>query len=421
VSASFRNRFLMTLTGEGLQGGFHFALSILMIGILTPHDYGVFSIVFVIGAVAQSYVTILAATPAAVFIGRSRSRLAGHLQDVLFGGLAFTLAMGFSVLTGIGFLLAGGDGATAGSSAAFVALWSLRTYMRSGLLARRMSGPASVADLTFALCGGAFVILSLILGIGMPLSIVFGLLAAANGAGLVVAGLGLRRPLRVSLRRSLRRRLRARLPALSWSLVTVTTAMLQAQAQTLLVAGFVGPAAYAPIAAIFVLFGPMRLAVNALTAARMTDLAQSLVSSDHERLRALLSQALLLAGCVFGLFGAAVWLVWPTLRFHIYDRSFAAEPMGLIAVLAWLVMASAQTYAVPRALLDAACQFRDVAIGAALGAAVGLVGVAVLLASATPAWSILGLLAAELVTLVYYGLRASALIEAPAGARIRLS
>jgi O-antigen/teichoic acid export membrane protein len=43
--------FLLSLGGEGLQSGFHFVLNLLLIRLLSPHDFGVFAIAFVLGGI----------------------------------------------------------------------------------------------------------------------------------------------------------------------------------------------------------------------------------------------------------------------------------------------------------------------------------------------------------------------------------
>src|SRR5690348_800078 len=47
--------FLLSLSGEGVQSGFHFALNLLLIRILSAYDFGVFAIVFVLGGISLTY------------------------------------------------------------------------------------------------------------------------------------------------------------------------------------------------------------------------------------------------------------------------------------------------------------------------------------------------------------------------------
>src|SRR4051812_43291946 len=44
--------FLLSLGGEGLQSGIHFVLNLVLIRILSPHDFGIFAIAFVLGGIS---------------------------------------------------------------------------------------------------------------------------------------------------------------------------------------------------------------------------------------------------------------------------------------------------------------------------------------------------------------------------------
>ena len=44
--------FLFSLGGEGLQSGFHFVLNLILIRLLSTHDFGVFAIAFVLGGIS---------------------------------------------------------------------------------------------------------------------------------------------------------------------------------------------------------------------------------------------------------------------------------------------------------------------------------------------------------------------------------
>ena len=40
--------FLLSLGGEGLQSGIHFILNLALIRLLSPHDFGIFALAFVL-------------------------------------------------------------------------------------------------------------------------------------------------------------------------------------------------------------------------------------------------------------------------------------------------------------------------------------------------------------------------------------
>src|SRR5436853_6511939 len=87
--------FLLSLGGEGLQSGIHFVLNLVLIRILSPHDFGIFAIAFVLGGLSLTYGNALVSTPAAVLIPRLKSRRAADFQAVVFGSVALALSAAF--------------------------------------------------------------------------------------------------------------------------------------------------------------------------------------------------------------------------------------------------------------------------------------------------------------------------------------
>ena len=79
--------FMLSLGGEGLQSGFHFVLNLVLIRLLSPHDFGIFAIAFVLGGISLTYGNALVSTPAAVLMPRLKSRGAVDFQDVVFGSI----------------------------------------------------------------------------------------------------------------------------------------------------------------------------------------------------------------------------------------------------------------------------------------------------------------------------------------------
>ena len=72
--------FMLSLGGEGLQSGIHFVLNLVLIRILSPHDFGIFAIAFVLGGLSLTYGNALVSTPAAVLIPRLKSGRAADFR-----------------------------------------------------------------------------------------------------------------------------------------------------------------------------------------------------------------------------------------------------------------------------------------------------------------------------------------------------
>src|SRR5437868_14955105 len=101
--------FLLSLGGEGLQSGFHFILNLLLIRLLSPHDFGIFAIAFVLGGISLTYGNALVSTPAAVLIPRLKSRREADFQEVVFGSIAVMISTAITILVAGGLWFATGQ------------------------------------------------------------------------------------------------------------------------------------------------------------------------------------------------------------------------------------------------------------------------------------------------------------------------
>lgn len=390
-------RFVVLLGGEVAQSAFHFGLNLALVRGLSPHDYGRFAILFLVGGLALTYVRSLAGVPAGIFLPGRVGRRAAHGYDVAFGSAALLLSAAIGL--GVSAVLSAVSDIGAAAGGLFVALWTLRSYVRIVLFAKQRAGAAGLGDLAFALSGAALVA-AFMHGDGRArLDGTLTALACAHAFGIVVSLAVLRQPVRISFGRSVRRRYRALLPSLAWSLVGVTTANIQGQGQSLLVALVAGPSAYAPIAATVVLFSPARLSASALINMAQPEIARNLARGDGPGARrvALACAGLLALGCL--VYGALVLAALPAIETRLFAGQFSGEPMTLIAASVWAIVTVSLVHAPLRVLLETVQEFRALARLAGASAAIGGIAVAGLLLTAAPAWSLLGVLLAEIVVL----------------------
>jgi len=211
----------------------------------------------------------------------------------------------------------------------------------------------------------------------------------------------LRRPIRISLRRGVRRTYRALFGEIGWSLIWVTTWNIQGQGVTFMVAALTGPAAYAPIAAGIVLFGPLRFGVGAFINVMRPEFASGLAEDRHCQVKLTLFGSFAVVALVCVAYGAGVWMSWPLLVQYVYGAKFANASMPLIVFLAWLSVSLATVYHVPLALVQAALDFKAVAISTITGGLVGMVSIVLLIVFSTVAWSLAGAAAGEAAALIY--------------------
>lgn len=398
--------FFLSLGGEGVQSGFHFILNLILIRLLAPYEFGVFAIAFVLGGIGLSYGNALVTVPAVVQMARMKSRKAVDFLDVAFGSIAMLYASVIGILVALGLFLTLGHDVEAVMGGAFVGLWMLRNHVRTSLFARRLMRAATLADVSYTASGIVFVAAALWLDReGERVTSVLGALA---GAHLVAIGIAMRAlpRVRLSLRASVWRRYRKLRSDVAWSLFGTTTWNVQSQGLAFLTAALAGPAAYAPVAAGFVLFNPVRQGVIAFINVFRADFVSALGEGNYRRIRVTVAAfcALILASCAAA--GLAIYLAWPNLDAHIFTGKFDHASLPLIVTLCGLTAAIYLTYSVPLTLVQAAGQFRPVALATTCGAVVGLCSVTVLLHTTTVAWSVLGVLAGEAVCGVYLSIAA---------------
>ncbi|KOX51264.1 membrane protein, partial [Streptomyces purpurogeneiscleroticus] len=106
----------MILSGEMIQSLFHFVLNVLLARKLGAHDYGLFAIVFTLGAVGVTYIRALMAVPATLYLARSLGRPAARGYAVMFGSGAAAVSGIMAFLVGTALVPVIGPGALAGGA-----------------------------------------------------------------------------------------------------------------------------------------------------------------------------------------------------------------------------------------------------------------------------------------------------------------
>lgn len=399
LRAVVRGRFAVILSGELTQSLFHFVLNILLVRELDAHDYGLFAIVFTVGAVGITYIRALVAVPATLHVARSIGRPAALGYDVMFGSGALLVSGVMGI--GVGLALVPVIGAGALAAGAFVGLYAFRSYLRIVLLARGRPRIAGLSDVVYATCGTVFVALGLDGSGTVLLDHAFAAIALAHAVAIGVAYGALRERLRISLHARTRARYRAIWRTLAWSLAGVTSLTVQGQGLTLLFAVLAGPAAYAPIAATLVLYAPLRIPTSALMNMVLPEIIQLRATGQVQAARRIVMRQAALLGCVCLAYGAAMAALLPLIEQILFKNRFADAPLGWIGLGVWAVVTVCLLYALPRAYLEASAAFRTITAGAVASAALGfalMVPALLLLPAAT---ALLGLLASEIVTLAW--------------------
>ena len=390
----FAKRLVTMVGGEAMQSALHFGVNICLLRTLSAHDYGVFALVMVIGGLSLTYVRALVAMPASIWIGLSRDRGAANAYQATFGSAALLLVSAISVI--VAFILYGWLGTSPLAGSAFVGLWSLRSYLRTAVFARGKVKPAVTGDMVFTISGAMLMTALLWSGVGDQLQASLGSLALANGLSIAVMLIAPQCSIRLSLRRSVWRRYLRLWRQLVWSGVGVTAINLQGQGMALVVAVLAGPAAYAPIAAMLVMFSPVRLVDGAVANMIQPDLAYHAARGEYDAVWRQAGICTLIMGCGSILYGTAVMVILPR-----YDlRVFEGTSMRVILSLVWALYAASELRVMPRIILEVAGSLRAIAIISGISAVVGMTIVAAVLAVAAPEWSLVGAVVSEVMALV---------------------
>jgi len=419
--AALGRKYALSFGGEALQSGFHFILNLLLIRELTAYDYGVFAIVFILGGISITYGNALVSIPANIRIARLRSPRGVAFLDVAFGSVALTISLGVAVIVASGLCLTIDRPGESLAGGAFVGIWTLRNHVRSTMFARQRASIVTLSYGFYTATGAALVFGLLYLRPLVPQATVILLFLTAANAGAITAALAmLRLPIRISLRRGVRRSYRAIFGEIGWSLIWVTTWNIQGQGVMFMVAAITGPAAYAPIAAGIILFGPLRTGVGAFINIMRPEFASGLAEKRDRQVKLTLFGSFTVVASVCVAYGAGVWMSWPLLAQYVYAAKFANASMLLIMFLAWLSVSLATCYHVPLALVQAALDFKAVAISTIAGGLVGMASIVLLIVFSTVAWSLAGAAAGEADALTYLCVAALRLLSrarltAPAG------
>ncbi len=378
----------MTVSGEAAQAAFHFLLNIVLIREFIARDYGVFAIVFTVGAIAVLNINAIFAQPIAVFIPRSR-RLGALSLEVTMGSMAFLGCAAVAAVVGIVTTVGLGDASTGALAGGFAGLWPLRIYAKAVNFARRGKRGAlraTVSDICYGVASAVSLAL-LHFGFGAPLTLAsaFASLCVGNVVGVFIHLSGRGRPVRLRYSRRTFSAFAKFWPEICWSLVGTVATTVLGQSQMGYVTLLAGPAAYAPLAAGFVLMSPIRILTLAVMNIMRPDLSRSNARGDHRSAGALVLQtAAALAGISIA-YGALLWLAWPFMDGLLFAKRFGAQPMGLIVILAWLLTSIGNGTTIMQARAQAKSRFREAAWPTLGGGVLTLVFVPAFLFAAGPA------------------------------------
>lgn len=389
------SRLALSVGAQAMVSGFHFALNLLLLRLVSPYDYGVFAFAFVMAMFASAINNALISTPLTVYTPVIEDEPERAQQEAMFSTLNLLL-FALLVLFGAGYALWSEIPNTVGLSVtAFVAVYSARHYSRSTGYARMRPLVAASGDTSYV-ASGCIIIICLLLAVDqLTVSHVLLALAGANLCAMLVE--------RFRLHGFARRWfILAKINSYNkvweqsrWALAGSLTTLFLAQAHSVIITSTHGPDAYAPLAAGFVLFGPVRVALMTWQNMVKPELAVDLSKSKHAAVRSQIKITTVLMVVAVMALALCLWIGWPWIYQFLYAEQYSDQPMAMIVTMWSVIAVFAASYNAPAAALQAMRDFRVLAISSIYGAVLSGVLVALTLYFYNPETTLFGILAAE--------------------------
>jgi len=392
-------RYLSALISQGLVSGFHFVLNLVLVTLLASHDFGLFALVFVLAYTATSVTNALFATPLQVYApsaGSEQERV--HIQNMLTTLMCLLMGacavLGFMVVFGLG--NNGWDTHTLLTAVGFVLAYVIRQYSRAYGYARFDVIAVLIGDMTYVFIGAVILLSLFFTGAPINASDVFIALTAANAIAVLVEitrlpveNLTFSQPIK-AFQRYVPIWAQARR-----ALVGAITTIVVQQAHTAVVVALKDPAAYAPLAAGYILYGPVRVLFQTIQNVVKPEMALAIAEkrTDDAKRQMLVVSALSVGGVL--MVALAMQLAWPWLDQWLYQKEYKDEPMRLI-VMFWAAITVIGAFQNgPYTALQSLKLFQPLAIVTVYGALLGLFLVTLCVIWLDISWSLAGVLAAE--------------------------
>ena len=387
-------RYGLSASGPVCISFAHFVAAVVCLRAFPHAAFGLFSFALVIAPFCLSLSGALIGAPAAVALRRGTFS-ATELGTYLKANLVFTLlAAGCVALL---MRLSRADWLLAGLFAAYAGAMTLRWFARTLFYARGAASRVLFSDLCYSLT----LLASLLLLRGLHLltaATAAELLLGAACVALLSFGMNhLVEQFDLSNFAVIRDYRPIWLDLARWSALGVVLTELTVNAHAYLVTFLCGPAAFAPIAAGALFIRPVQLVLAAIPDRERPIMARQLGNGDHAGARHSVNQFRIAAGAVWfaTVIASTALLLW----FPNVVLRKGYDPSQALLVLAFFAaITAARTFRTPESvLLQAAGQFRGLASASLAASLVSLGATFVLLLLAGPVYSLLGVLAGELV------------------------
>lgn len=401
LTSAISNKLSLSIGAQALVSGFHFLLNLILVRELSLYAYGIFAFAFVLVMFGNAINNALISTPLTVYTPVITNPDERNRQEVLLGSANILLVITL-LLCGLAYgLIAELAWLNAAGVALFVGINSARQFSRS-------TGYAKLRPLVTAAGEGGYVVssaimIALILWRSEQLSVGPILLALTAGQCIAILYERLqlygKMPLRIDWKQLSDYHLfweQSR-----WGLLGALTTLLMGQAHSVIITSTLGPAAFAPLAAGFVLFGPVRVALMTWQNLVKPEIAVALSENEHSKVKRQIRRTALFAALAAVLLALFLALCWPLIDAVLYGEKYADYDMVKIVALWAIITLFAAMYNAPGAALQALKEFKILAWASIYGAAISVVLVMLILHWSEPTNTLYGILCAELFTMVF--------------------
>jgi len=395
-------RYLLSLGAQALVSGFHFGLNYLLLQRMSLFDYGVFAFAFfTLAQFASAVNNALISTPLTVYTPTLSDENERNEKEAMFSLLNILLFLALITL-GLGYLWYSGLASNLVLSVTlFVAIYASRQYSRSLGYARLRPLVTAIGDTCYVFSGLLFT--AILVWQFDDLKVEWALLAlsAANATAMVVERLRLNTRWWRSYNFRQLLQYKEIWSQSRWALIGAMTTLFLAQAHSLIITWSKGPTAFAPLAAGFVLFGPVRVALITWQNMVKPELAVALSHNRNDAVATQIKRTLTMMGAAVILLGIGLMVMWPLVNEVMYAEKYSDQPMQLIVLMWAAITFFAAIYNAPAAALQALKDFRVLAMSSVYGAIISAFVVSVLLYFTAPEYTLLGIMAAEAFMAVY--------------------
>jgi len=385
--ATILQRYALAVLAPASVSAAHFVIQLLMLGSLSPAEFGSFAFLLIIVQFGFGLSNALVSTPYMVNVAHGDPSDTAHRTF-------FTVNALFAVLFGISVTLAGlaiATGPWCYVFGAFGGLAMIRWFGRAYSYAHLKPRAAAISDIVYAVCLVGMVAILFFNGQFGAATVAASFLIA-TAVSCLCLGLGFLRAQLYNLRiGSLPAYRKVWLGQARWTLLGVVTTESTANVHSYLVTLLAGPAAFAPMSAGALLVRPVLLSMSSLSQLEAPVLARAIASGDFlaaDRTCRTFHAILLGIWAMTGLLAGAILLFIPSL---IIKPNYAAADI-ITALALFMIITLAQIWQVPNAsALQAANEFKDLSTVSVVSCAFSIAGVLGCLLVFPPVYSLAGI------------------------------